>query len=268
MAATKDDIKLSATVLLLRDGAAGLEVFMVQRHHRIDFATGALVFPGGKVDPGDEARLLRRHCRGVEGLEDAQVTARVAAIRETFEESGVLLARPRGADRLVDASRLAGIEGRFRDDLHADRVSIGEMVEAESLELACDLLVPFAHWITPEVLPKRFDTWFYLVEAPVDQVALHDGKESVDSLWTSVEAALRAEREGKRTIIFPTLVNLRKLGRSPDVRSALAAARADRIVTVLPSVSRDSASGELQLVIREDAGYDMVSVPLSKITGP
>ena len=96
--------KPSATILLLRDGPDGLEVFMVQRHHQIDFATGALVFPGGKVDPADAVPALSTPA--VAGLPDGERALRVAAIRETFEESGVLLARPRGGDALVDAARV------------------------------------------------------------------------------------------------------------------------------------------------------------------
>ncbi len=258
------EIKLSATILLLRDGAPGLEVFMVQRHHQIDFAHGALVFPGGKVDAADAGALMRDHCQGSEGLDDSEVTLRVAAIRETFEEAGVLLARPRGARGLVDAEQLAGIENRRREALQNGRITLRELVELEDLVLACDLLVPFAHWITPEVLPKRFDTHFFLVAAPSDQLALHDGGETIDSVWTTVAAAVRAEREGERTIIFPTLVNLRKLGRSSNVADAMAAARTSRIVTVLPRVARDD-DGDLKLFIPREADYDVVKAPLSEL---
>lgn len=194
---------LSATILLLRDGRERLEVFMVERHHKIDFAEGALVFPGGKVEASDAAPELCAHCRGAQSHEANENTVRVAAIRETFEECGVLLARPRGSDDLIDGTRLRSIAARYRDSLQSGEATMLAMVEEEKLELAFDLLVPFAHWITPEFMPKRFDTHFFLVAVPADQLAIHDGHESVDSLWTSIPRALELEKTGQRTIIFP-----------------------------------------------------------------
>jgi len=226
---TPVETRLPATILLLRDGPELLEVFMVERHHRIDFAEGALVFPGGKV--------------------------------ETFEECGVLLARPRGTQNLIDGTRLESIATRYRDALQDGSHSMLEMVQSEDLELAFDLLVPFAHWITPEFMPKRFDTHFFLVGAPPDQLAIHDGFESVDSLWTTIPKALELEKSGQRTIIFPTLENMKKLGRSNSVVAALEKARLDKIVTVLPRFSKDP-DGTMMMVIPEEAGYDTIRAPL------
>ncbi len=253
----------SATILLVRDGSAGLEVFMVERHHRIDFATGALVFPGGKVDPGDSAAAVRARCAGAEGLDDATLTLRVAAIRETFEEAGVLLARGRGEAGVLPAERLAAVEERHRRALEADEITIGEVAEAEDLELACDLLVPFAHWITPTFMPKRFDTWFFLVAAPPDQVALHDGRESVDSVWTTPAAAVAAAEGGERTIIFPTLMNLKKLGRHATVDAALAAARSEPIVTVFPRMEKTAAGRVMR--IPAEAGYGVSEMAVDEM---
>jgi 8-oxo-dGTP pyrophosphatase MutT (NUDIX family) len=256
--------RLSATVLLVRDGLRGLEVLMVERHHQIDFATGALVFPGGQVDAADGDAALAARCAGVAGQDDAARALRVAAIRETFEEAGVLLARPRGGSALVDAERLRGIEARHRAALHARERTLAELVAAEDLELACDLLVPFAHWITPVFMPKRFDTWFFLVAAPPDQVALHDGHESVDSLWITPSDAEAAKSAGRRTIIFPTLLNVRKLGRAATVADALANARAGPIVTVLPRVEKRGDTPVM--VLPEGAGYDVVEAPLAEVS--
>jgi 8-oxo-dGTP pyrophosphatase MutT (NUDIX family) len=253
----------SATILLLRDGSRGLEVFMVQRHHRIDFATGAMVFPGGKVDPADSDPALAPRCRGTEALPEAMRPFYVAAIRETFEESGVLLARPSGEAALVGADRLARIEARHRDALNRDERTLPEIAEAEDLELALDLLVPFAHWITPTFMPKRFDTWFFLVPAPPDHVALHDGGESVDSHWVRPEDAVAQAERGERTIIFPTLMNVKKLGRSHRVADAMEAAARDRIVTVLPEVVKTDRGPMMRLPV--DAGYDVVEAPLDDV---
>ncbi|MBW1885714.1 MAG: NUDIX domain-containing protein [Deltaproteobacteria bacterium] len=256
--------RLSATILLIRDADEELEVFMVERHHQIDFAEGALVFPGGKLEASDAA--LADHCRDAHLYSEAGNALRVAAIRETFEECGVLLARARGELELIGAQRLARISKLFRQKLLDDEASMLELVESEGLELACDLLIPFAHWITPEFMPKRFDTHFFLAEAPGDQLAAHDGFESVDSIWTTIPNALELERTGQRTIIFPTLENVKKLGRSRRVDEALRSAKRDPIVTVLPVLDTD-AKGELWLEIPETAGYDTVRAPISALAG-
>jgi len=253
----------SATVLLVRDGASGLEVFMVERHHQVDFASSALVFPGGKVDPADRAAELRPRCAGAAALGDDELALRVAAVRETFEESGVLIARRRGAAALLAQAEAAPIEARARAELLAGRVGFGEIAAREDLELACDALVPFAHWITPEFMPKRFDTRFYLVAAPPDQAAAHDGRESVDSLWIAVARAIEDARAKRRSIIFPTLRNLVKLGRSHSVAEALERARREPVVTVLPAVAR-GPSGPVIRIPRE-AGYDLDEAPLDDL---
>ncbi|MGD8833121.1 MAG: MBL fold metallo-hydrolase, partial [Pseudomonadales bacterium] len=171
----------AATILMLRDSPAGLEVFMVVRHHQIDFASGALVFPGGKADPADFDPDLDPHLDGA--LTDPDMRAiQVASIREAFEECGVLLARPEGSQALIGAERLATLEA-YRDRLHKGELTILEFLRTESLRLACDELVHFAHWITPPMVPKRFDTHFFLAAAPADHLAVHDGHESVDSVW-------------------------------------------------------------------------------------
>jgi 8-oxo-dGTP pyrophosphatase MutT (NUDIX family) len=255
------ETRLSATILLLRDGQEQLEVFMVERHHEIDFAEGALVFPGGKVETSDAVPDLEAFCSGADSGSENENTVRVAAIRETFEECGVLLARPRGKHDLVDGARLESISARYRDELQNGDSSMLDMVRDEQLELAFDLLVPFAHWITPEFMPKRFDTHFFLVAAPPDHLAVHDGFESVDSLWTTIPSALELEKTGQRTIIFPTLENMKKLGRSHSVEQAIENARRDTIVTVLPRFSKDP-DGTLMMVIPEEAGYDTVRAPM------
>jgi len=252
----------AATALLLRDGACGLEVPMVERHREIDFVGGALVFPGGQVDAADAEPALVARCAGADlGAEDRAL--RVAAIRETFEEAGVLLARRRGARELLDGSALREIEAAHRAALHAGERSLAEMVEREDLELACDRLVPFAHWITPLFMPKRFDTWFFLVETPRDQVALHDGRESVDSVWITPAEVDTERRAGRRSVIFPTLMNVRRLGRAKSVAEAFARARREPIVTVLPRV--EPRGGVPHMILPEGAGYDVVEAPLSEL---
>jgi len=237
--------RLAATVLLVRDGATGLEVFMVKRHHAIDFASGALVFPGGKVDPEDHEIAADPTVRGSSELE-ADGASRVAALRETFEECGVLLARPRGRPSL-DGARCATIRAM------SERRSFGRMLAEEVLELAFNALTPFAHWITPSFMPKRFDTRFYIATAPEDQIALHDGAESVDSLWVNPIQALADANTGKHTLVLATQLNLALLGRSASAAAAIAAARDRKIISVEPAWTRTDIGYSLE--IPTEAGY-------------
>ena len=240
----------AATILMLRDGEPGLEVFMVVRHHQIDFASGALVFPGGKIDAADQ--LAKDYCDGIEDANDDQVAMQVGAIREAFEECGVLLARAQGQTELISGNRLAQLSD-YREKIHSGDLCFADFLEQEQLRLACDVLVPFAHWVTPDMMPKRFDTWFYLAVAPSDHLAVHDGTESVDSIWISPENALTGEKEGTYTIIFPTRLNIELLGESSTVSDAISAARAHDIKTVLPwTEAREDGT---YLCIPRDAGY-------------
>jgi 8-oxo-dGTP pyrophosphatase MutT (NUDIX family) len=243
--------RLAATVVILRDGRSGLEVFMVVRHHEIDFASGALVFPGGKVDRQDADPAWT-------GLapSDASAAERavmVAAARETFEEAGLVLARRRGDARLLDADAAHKLVERYRAGVIAGEMTFLDLVKAERLLLAPDLMVRFAHWITPETQPKRFDTHFLLVAAPVEQLGAHDGSESVDSCWITPQQALRDAEAGTRTLLFPTHMNLLKLARQPTVAGAVAAARKSAIVSVTPRVVRTETGRTLH--IPAEAGY-------------
>jgi 8-oxo-dGTP pyrophosphatase MutT (NUDIX family) len=252
----------AATIMLVRDGSAGLEVFMVVRHHQIDFASGALVFPGGKLDEGDKAPAIRTRCDGAAETSDGELAIQVAAIREAFEECGVLLARPKGSTEFVDGKRLEGMEP-WRDRLHKGEVPMADFLEEEDLHLACDALVPFAHWITPKMMPKRFDTYFYLAAAPGDHLAVHDGHESVDSVWIEPATALLDAEEKRRTVIFPTRLNIEKLGRSSSVDEALAVAHKTSVVTVEPEVRE--IDGVSKLCIPAEADYSVTEEAMDRI---
>jgi len=235
-------VRAAATLLLVRDRPA-FQVLMVRRHHQIDFAGGALVFPGGKVEPHDAPEDMR--------FDADDGAARVAAIREAFEESGILLAqdadgRPCRTDGALDAARQAIAAG----------APLAPALERLGLTPELDALVPFARWIAPAVVPKRFDTRFYIAEAPAEQVAACDGSEAVEAEWIAPDEALRLAALGERTIIFPTRMNLRRLAESRTVAAALAAARARPLVTVEPVIER-RADGAW-LVLPEALGYGAV----------
>jgi 8-oxo-dGTP pyrophosphatase MutT (NUDIX family) len=248
----------ASTILLLRDSAAQkgeIEVFMMVRHYEIDFNSGALVFPGGSVDKGDQEIIARPELySGGEGLDAGALSFRIAAIRETFEESGILLARPRGSNALVDAKRAGEIEAAERAALCDSKTTFLKVLTDNRLLLALDELVPYAHWITPEGMPKRFDTWFFLAAAPPEQVGAHDGKESTDSIWVSPREALAGGESGRFKLPFPTTRNLIRLGKQPSVRAALDDSRGKPIVTVMPVMTK--LNGGRQLRIPREAGYD------------
>lgn len=247
----------AATVLLLRDGPSGLEVLMVTRHTAIDFAAGALVFPGGRVDPADADPAILSRCRPAPAITPEATAQRIAGIRESYEEVHVLLARPTGEEALISAAALDALEVRLTNSLGRPPL-FADIVASGAVELATDLMVPYAHWITPVGRPKRFDTHFFLAPEPADQAPAHDGQEAVESVWVAPAAAIAAADAGSATLVFVTRMNLMKLGRSGTVAEALAAARTDTIVTVCPEL-HDTAAGKV-LRIPIAAGYGVSEV--------
>ncbi len=244
----------SATILIIRDTANGMEVFMVKRHHQIDFVAGALVFPGGKAAKGDYDAGLSEFTQGAEGWSAEMRALGAAAIREAFEESGILFAREAGSGDFIPPERLASLE-HYRHPLEKGEIGLIDMLRKEKLVIACDALAHFAHWITPANMPKRFDTHFFVAGAPPGHAGRHDGRESVDSIW--IEPA-RAVTDRKRwNVIFPTKLNLLKLAKSSNVADAMAAARAKPPLTVEPYV--EQTPDGIYLKIREDAGYEQTS---------
>ena len=232
----------AATLLLLRDGPEGIEVLLTTRHDAAGFAGGATVFPGGKVDAGDRTR-------GGDAL-------RFAGIRETFEECGILLARRAGDGAMLSAAALAELLAR-----QPSLTDFGAFIDRAGLTPATDLLVPFAHWITPVDQPKRFDTHFFLAPVPPDQVAMHDGREAIVVHWLTPEGAIAAARRGEIKLVLPTRLNLLKLGRSNSVAEALEAARRSEIVTVQPDLVETAEGPAFRIPATAD--YGVTEVPVS-----
>ncbi len=242
----------AATVLLIRDGEDGLEVFMVKRHKNIDFAGGALVFPGGKLDITDSDPDIRQFCTVRDELTGEQLAMRIGGIRETFEESGVLLAREDGSDTFLNGEHSAALQP-YRDRLNDGEITMKEIAAQENIKYACDIMQPFAHWITPPAFHKQFDTRFYVVRSPGEQLASHDEGETTDSLWIKPQQALEDAVEKRRIVVFATRANLTKLGESADCGSALVTARETKITTIMP-VPEETEGGSI-FRIPEEAGY-------------
>lgn len=256
--------RLSSTILLLRDGD-GLEVLMVRRHYQIDFASGALVFPGGKANPEDSEAEWRNHTDG--DYAEKEMTARIAAIREAYEESGILLARHKtnaGVGGELVGEDIAERLAPFRAAVDRREQSFIELIKDHELVLALDTLIHFGHWITPEMMPKRFDTHFYLASAPSRQVATHDGRETTDALWLNPTKALELEASKEATIIFPTRMNLIKLAKAQTRQNALDQFHGGDVVTVLPKVGKDD-EGTAGLFIPAEAGYGQTFEPLTNV---
>ena len=252
---TSADIKPSSTILLLRDdpdaNTAPLEVMMVKRNYQIDFASGALVFPGGKVSPFDE-QVPKSLVQNDGGFSDEMIPYAIAAIRECFEESGVLLALDAKTGALVSKSRVEEAYP-YRPQLDKDEIGMAAFLEKEGFLLDLSFLVHFSHWITPEMVPKRFTTHFFLAKAPAEQIARHDGREAVETLWIKPAQALQEEKQGLRTIIFPTKCNIEKLGLSATTDDALQKAANEEVHSILPWME-PSDEGPV-LCIDENAGY-------------
>lgn len=246
----------SATVLVVRDGPAGVEVFMLVRNRVIDFASGALVFPGGKVDADDhdpQWEELAPHA----ALQPER-SYWVASVRETFEETGLLIADDRATGRLVEANRAIGITAASQKAIANGARRFSDLIASERLTIATTRMVPFAHWVTPVTMPKRFDTHFFLAEAPAGQPAVHDGGETVESVWINPRQAIREAEAGTRTLVPATTLNLEKLAKASTVREAFELARTIPIVTITPTVAK--AEGGVRISIPQNSGYDTTDV--------
>jgi 8-oxo-dGTP pyrophosphatase MutT (NUDIX family) len=228
----------AATVLLLREGTSGLEVFLVRRNTVVDFMAGAHVFPGGKVDaadsePGLVARLVGERERST------APELYIAAIRETFEEAGVLLSCELGVSELAEAR-----EALARKD------SFASILEKLETKLDAGLLAPWARWVTPAASPKRFDARFFLAATPAGQLARHDDYETTESLWTGPAMALEHVRRGEMMIAPATYKCLAVLATYRNLEEAFAKARADPPRTWCPVVRMED--GKRLILLSDD----------------
>lgn len=265
-------VRPAATVMLVRDGDDGLEVFMLQRTHDAAFARGQYVFPGGKVDEADHGELFEPIC---DGLDDASASARlgidhgglawlVAAARECFEEAGVLLARPvDGADIVrFDDPTVAERFKAARQEVYDGSLSLVDLCHSEGLRLIVDQMHLVDHWVTPLGERRRFDTRFFVTRAPEAQEPLHDDGETVASLWVRPVDAIRMWRDGEIQMFPPTLVSLEFLqpfGSADDVMQAAAEIGVPPVV--VPRVLLDDDGRVLGVVRPGEAGYDDTPVP-------
>ena len=243
----------AATLVIVRDRRDGPpELLMVERASTMAFAAGALVFPGGAVDAGDHALAARID----HGLEPDDAAGRIAAIRETIEESGLGV----GLTGDVDAAAVL----RLRDGLHDGR-TLGEMLDRLGLGIAMDALTPFARWHPAPFDQARriFDTRFYLARAPDGQMASVDTTENVRLFWSSAADTLALADAGTARIIYPTRRNLERLALYGSHADLVAHARAYPVEKVQPW--QEERDGEAHLCIPDHLGYPITSEPMRRV---
>jgi len=236
----------AATIVLLRDSIAGVEVLLMRRSRRAGFVPGAYVFPGGRVDAADAAEPA---VAALDGLTPAEAETRLdlpgadppaiayylAALREAFEETGILVGlRPDGAapptaaeDRSVDS---------VREALMADSISFAEALGSLECRIAGDAIEYLAHWITPKPEPRRYDTRFFAARVREGATPIIDPREMTDALWLTPDRALEGADDGSLPMVFPTIKTLEQLARFSSVEDALEAIGREPVRTILPTL--------------------------------
>jgi 8-oxo-dGTP pyrophosphatase MutT (NUDIX family) len=272
-------IRPAATVMLVRDAPVpdrtdgALQVLMVRRNLRSDFVGGAYVFPGGSVDPADGGTEAEAACDGrtdaeasaLLGVDSGGLAYWVAVLRETFEEAGLLLAeRVAGPALLAGDPGDLGEEARFvaaRGAVNAGTLRFLDLCRDEHLRLMVGDVHYFAHWITPQGAPRRFDTRFFVAAAPPGQKAAHDAGETIAETWITPQDALAGHREGVFEMIFPTIRNLQAISRFATSAELLAAAAAASrsVPTIEPRVVADGNG--VRIVLPGDDGYEEAPIP-------
>jgi len=234
----------AATILLMRDGGTGLEVLLMRRGRTAGFVPGAYVFPGGRVDRSDAEPHVVEHLDGL----DADAAARrlelpdgdppalayyLAALREAFEETGILVARQADGTDPPTAATDAAVDA-LRDDLMEGRVSFADALDRIGCRLDGGAVEYMAHWITPEVEPRRYDTRFFAAKVPGHAEAVADAREMTDAVWLPPSRALARFHEGSLPMVFPTIRTLLDLSDFRSVDAVLAHLRTLRIPTIMP----------------------------------
>lgn len=229
----------ASTLILTRDTSTGLQVFLMQRSHQAVFMPGVFVFPGGVVDPMDASDTMLSLCHGLNdfeasrmlGVEQGGLAYLVAAIRESFEEVGLLLAHDPQGDYIEiaepgDVEYYAGL----RERLNTEQLTFADVFRYQGLRAAVDELALFSRWITPVGYPRRYDTWFFVAAAPERQIAVPDGQEAIDQLWITPAEALEQSRRGLLPVSPPTLSTLQEVSAFKTTAALLSHARRARTI--------------------------------------
>jgi len=275
--------KDAATLMLLRDAPAGqggrpedarMQVLMLLRNARSTWAGGISLFPGGAVDDADRAEEMSRFCRGRDdagasrllGLDRGGLGYFVAAVRECFEEAGILLASAGGRPLSFEDAETASRFEEHRRRLNAGSTSLGAICAAEGLTLELGGLRYFSHWITPEGSERRYDTRFFVAAVPAGQQALHDDDEVVASVWIEPPEALRRNGRGEIDLWLPTIKNLEALSRFPTAADLMAAPAAATVPVVRPRITVEGEAA--RIVLPGDEDYEQATGLLPGVAFP
>ena len=260
--------KKAATVILLKDKEPyGFEVFLLKRHEKSSFMGGNFVYPGGRVDREDGSSEVRSFSKGITSEEAQRILGGtlspeesfahwIAAIRELFEEVGVLLAYDHRGNLLQLGNRDEQEKFfNYRGLLQKAEMGICEVAKKENLSFALDQLRYYAHWITPEARSERFDTYFFLARHPSEQQASHDKKETTAGIWIAPREALEENLRGGAVLSPPTLKTLEDLSRFKTIDEVFTSLRNAQIQAILPVLTKIS-SGPL-LIFPWDPEYEI-----------
>jgi 8-oxo-dGTP pyrophosphatase MutT (NUDIX family) len=240
--------KDAATIMLLQpcrcasDG--NFEVLMVLRHPQNKFVADSYVFPGGALDKQDGADFFEAQCRGINRISAGRIipdmpspvralAAWVAAVRETFEEVGMMLAYDQRGSLLSLTGEEAERFSRYRHDLNAGKTDFERIVSTEGLTLATDRIFYYSHWITPEASPIRYNVRFFAAQAPEGQVPLHDGFELTRHVWITPQEALRDNAKGNFRMVLPTIMTMKELALYKSVEDVIQSTRNKKIPAIL-----------------------------------
>lgn len=235
----------AATIVLIRDPAAGraeagVEVLLMRRHRRSGFVPGAWVFPGGRVDPADSAPPLYQRIVGLPSEPAPESAFWTAALRELFEETGVLLARDADGGWAADTTSDTSLEAH-RGALMADEITLMDVLEEHELTLDAGGMVHIAHWVTPVVEPRRYDTHFFAAALPPDRSATPDPREMTEAAWLTARDALERFERGELPMVFPTVRTLQELRGYRSTRDVIDGFRHRHVPRILPRLVRTEA---------------------------
>jgi 8-oxo-dGTP pyrophosphatase MutT (NUDIX family) len=238
----------AATVTLVRDTPGGFEVLMMQRNFKSVFMPGMHVFPGGAVDVHDGTQDMAALCSGLNdtdasnrlGIARGGLAYWVAAIRESFEEAGILLACDEGGEivALDDATRAERFHA-YRARVEQGDHPLSELLREEGLRLPLERITYFSHWITPVGAPRRYDTRFFVAAAPEGQRPLHDNRETINHVWVRPAEALSLNKQKKFDMRTPTVHTLRLFAEHDGVASLMRTLRAlGEIPVIEPRIAK------------------------------
>ena len=253
----------AATLILVRDASSGMEVFMIRRTQSAAFMGGAHVFPGGGVDAADAAAKIAACCEGLDdfeasrllGVERGGLAYWAAAMRECFEEAGLLLAHDaRGEYADLNQPQRVAVFAQWRESVRAGRATLADLCREHQLRLAAGRMAYYSHWITQPGRPRRYDTRFFVAVAPAAQTPSHDNSETIDHLWIQPAEALERHRRGDLHLVFPTIKTLESIARFNSAAALMEFARSPRKMPPMAPRTASSREGN-KLLVPGDYAY-------------